>query len=119
MKYRRTWKADTMKHCELSGTRRMVLGALVLVADFAGRSHKPYRELAQIAGVSTRSCAAALMHLTQAGFVLVIERGTSHRPARLRVVPYEPTTEPTLVQPDYTKVEASLVQSAYVVASVN
>lgn len=119
MTYGRRWKAETMKHCGLHGARRLVLGALVLIADWKGRSHRPYRELAQIAGTSTRSCSTALAYLTGAGFVIIQQRGTSHRPTWLQVVPYEPATEPALVQPDCTEDSASLVQIEYVDPSVN
>lgn len=119
MTYRRRWRTDTLKHCGLHGTRRSVFHALVTAADWKGRSQKPYRELAQIADVSPRSCAAALLYLTQAGFVLIRERGSSHRPAWLQVVPYEPASEPALVQSRCTEDSPSLVQSVYVATSVN
>lgn len=111
MTFGRRWKAETMKHCELHGTRRAVLGALVLVADWKGRSHRPYRELAKIAGCSPRSCASALHYLTKTGFVLIEQPGSGRRPTWLQVVPYEPAIDPVVVQPSCTKTFSVVVQS--------
>lgn len=77
----------TLKACKLVGVRRAVLHTLLTpLADYAGRSHVPYRTIATLSGVSPRACVLALHYLIAAGFVIEEQRGSGRRPSWLRVV---------------------------------
>lgn len=116
--YSRNWKTRTLKACKLIGAHRTVMLALITIGDWKGRSHKPYREIAELAGVSARTCATSLRFLIQKGFVLELQRGSGRRPSWLQVVECDEDLSAVVVQADFTTTKPVVVQSDYVAASV-
>jgi len=88
-----------------------VFSALVLIADWDGRSHQPYREIAKIAGVSPMSCMRAMKILIDRHYVTVIEEGKGRRPAFLKVAKWEPERAPVVVSSDVTNTKSVVVTS--------
>lgn len=77
-----------MEACKLSGARRLVMGALIILCDsWNGRVCRAYHEIARIAGVSPRRCADILAEFIDKGYVNLLETGRGRKPTMLQVVP--------------------------------
>jgi len=107
--YGRQWKARTLRACNLYGVQRIVLHTLITFGDWKGRSRRPYREIAVLAGISPRSCFDALHFLASKGFILELEAGQGRRPTMFQVVDCQ-IPEPVVVQSDCTKTKSVVVQ---------
>ena len=107
--YGRQWKARTLRACNLHGVRRIVLHTLITFGDWKGRSRRPYREIATLAGISPRACLDAIHYRTKMGFILELEAGRGRRPATLQVVDCQ-SPEPVVVQSGCTTSKSVVVQ---------
>lgn len=102
--YSNRWKLRTLEACGLPhGVTRSIFQTLIMVSDWKGRSHRPYRELSKLAGVSKISCVRALKFLVEKGFIDEISKGRSHTPTWFQVVPCESKPEVASVSPEDTE----------------
>ena len=102
-KYSSAWKLPTVRDCRLKGATWHVFAALVIAADWDGRSHLPYREIAKIAGVSPMSCVRAMEILIDRFYVTVLEQGRGRRPSYLQVAKWEESSDSLVVSSGGTK----------------